>query len=141
MSDSEEQKPKDFQPKKWPQLLAGLMAANGAFALGTVLAWPSPCIPELIKSKEFGDLRGSQPSWLASLAILGASCSAIPAGRDEEAASALKWLKRAKDLEEIEPELKFMQNNVKVLQSSDEDWDRYLGCYPQNYFLRMFEVG
>ncbi|CAG7824216.1 unnamed protein product [Allacma fusca] len=140
MSDAENQKPKDFQTKKWPQLLAGLMAANGAFALGTVLAWPSPCIPELIKSKEFGNLRGSQPSWLASLAILGAACSAIPAGRDEEAASALKWLRKTK-LEQIEPELKTMQNNVKAFQRSDKDWDRYLGCYPQNYFLQMFEVG
>ncbi|CAG7733189.1 unnamed protein product, partial [Allacma fusca] len=80
MSDPEEQTPEDFHPRKWPQLLAGSLAANGAFALGAVLAWPSPCIPELIKSKELGDLSGSQPSWLASLAILGAACSAIPAG-------------------------------------------------------------
>ncbi|CAG7828711.1 unnamed protein product, partial [Allacma fusca] len=40
--------------------------------------------------------------------------------RDKEAAAALKWLRRAKDLEQIEPELKIMQNNVKVLRSSDE---------------------
>ncbi|CAG7827784.1 unnamed protein product, partial [Allacma fusca] len=32
----------------------------------------------------------------------------------------MKWLRRAKDLEQIEPELKIMQNNIKVLQSGGE---------------------
>ncbi|CAG7832080.1 unnamed protein product, partial [Allacma fusca] len=41
-------------------------------------------------------------------------------GKDYEAANALKWLRRAQNLEQIEPELTIMQSNVKDQERSGE---------------------
>ncbi|KRG06534.1 facilitated trehalose transporter Tret1-2 homolog isoform X2 [Drosophila mojavensis] len=66
----------------FPQYVAALAAAGGAFAAGTLLGWTSPAETEIINE---GDAYGfhvssEQYSWVSSFMTLGAACVCIPIG-------------------------------------------------------------
>ncbi|KMY99309.1 facilitated trehalose transporter Tret1-2 homolog isoform X1 [Drosophila simulans] len=68
--------------KKWPQYVAALAAAGGAFAAGTVLGWTSPAETEIVDRGEGYDFTvdKDQFSWVGSAMTLGAACVCIPIG-------------------------------------------------------------
>ena len=68
---------------KWTQvdLLPVCLATIGAFGLGTVLAWPSPALEQLVDCSPSCDLNleitEGQASWIVSTAFIGAFVGAI----------------------------------------------------------------
>lgn len=68
--------------QKWPQYVAALAAAGGAFAAGTVLGWTSPAETEIVDRGEGYDfpVDKDQFSWVGSAMTLGAACVCIPIG-------------------------------------------------------------
>jgi MFS family permease len=66
---------------KWPQIVAGLSAAGGAFAVGAALGWPAPAGPRLIGHNErYFPISDSQFGWVASIITLGCAISCLPIG-------------------------------------------------------------
>lgn len=63
-----------------PQYIAGLAAAGGALAAGSVLGWTSPTQNE-IESGDYGfEVSVEQFSWVGSITNIGAAISCIPIG-------------------------------------------------------------
>lgn len=66
---------------KWPQIVAGLSAAGGAFAVGAALGWPAPAAPRLIVGDDrYFPITKSQFDWVASVITLGCAISCLPIG-------------------------------------------------------------
>ncbi|XP_037941542.1 facilitated trehalose transporter Tret1-like [Teleopsis dalmanni] len=66
--------------KKFPQIIAGLAAAGGAFACGTTLGWSAP-VQHAIQDGFYGfKVSNVEYSWVSSLITLGAACACIPIG-------------------------------------------------------------
>lgn len=66
---------------KWPQIVAGLSAAGGAFAVGAALGWPSPIGPGLIKGDvNYFPISENQFGYVASIITLGCAISCLPIG-------------------------------------------------------------
>lgn len=63
-----------------PQYIAGLAAAGGALAAGTVLGWTSPTQNEIESGKYGFDVSIEQFSWVGSITNIGAALSCIPVG-------------------------------------------------------------
>lgn len=63
-----------------PQYIAGLAAAGGALAAGTVLGWTSPTQNEIESGKYGFDVSIEQFSWVGSITNIGAAVSCIPVG-------------------------------------------------------------
>lgn len=65
---------------KWPQYVAGLSAAGGAFAVGTALGWSAPAGPRLVDEKQYFEISLYQFDWVASILTLGCAISCLPIG-------------------------------------------------------------
>lgn len=66
---------------KWPQIVAGLAAAGGAFAVGYALGWPAPAGPRLTEGDDlFFPITDVQFDWVASIITLGCAISCLPIG-------------------------------------------------------------
>lgn len=66
---------------KWPQYVAGLAGAGGAFASGTALGWPAPAGPRLIGENErYFPITQSEFDWIASIITIGLAFSCLPIG-------------------------------------------------------------
>jgi SP family facilitated glucose transporter-like MFS transporter 8 len=66
---------------KWPQIVAGLSAAGGAFAVGTALGWPAPAGPRLVGGDDrFFPIDQSRFEWAASIITIGCAISCLPIG-------------------------------------------------------------
>lgn len=67
--------------KKWPQIVAGLSAAGGAFAVGAALGWPAPASPRLVAGDErYFPITQGQFDWVASIITVGCAISCLPVG-------------------------------------------------------------
>jgi hypothetical protein len=60
---------------KWPSLNnycgRSLVSANfGSFALGSVLSWTSPALPDLRERRTFGEITDSEETWISSIALV-----------------------------------------------------------------------
>ncbi|CAL8072111.1 unnamed protein product [Orchesella dallaii] len=64
------------------QTVATIAVTTGIFGLGTVLAWSSPALPDMVNEKNgyFYNISIEQQSWVGSVATLGALASAPVAG-------------------------------------------------------------
>jgi MFS family permease len=66
---------------KWPQYVAGLAGAGGAFASGTALGWPAPAGPRLVgENDRYFPITQSQFDWIASVITIGLAFSCLPIG-------------------------------------------------------------
>lgn len=66
---------------KWPQIVAGLSAAGGAFAVGTALGWPSPAGPRLVAGDDhFFPITQNKFDWAGSTITIGCAVSCLPIG-------------------------------------------------------------
>ena len=66
---------------KWPQIIAGLSAAGGAFAVGAALGWPAPASSRLIgKHERYFPIDEGQFGQIASIITLGCAISCLPIG-------------------------------------------------------------
>ena len=65
---------------KWPQIVAGLSAAGGAFAVGAALGWPSPASSLIGHNDRYFPITASQFGWVASIITLGCAVSCLPIG-------------------------------------------------------------
>lgn len=66
---------------RWPQYLAGLLAAGGAFAVGTALGWPSQVTRKLVAGDDrYFPLSKSDSDWTASVVTIGCAVSCLPIG-------------------------------------------------------------
>ncbi|XP_021936732.1 facilitated trehalose transporter Tret1-like [Zootermopsis nevadensis] len=68
------------QAKKLTQYMATLFVTLGAMAVGTVLAWTSPTLPELQSANSTLPITPEEGSWISSLVAVGAIVGAVPAG-------------------------------------------------------------
>ncbi|ODM92464.1 Facilitated trehalose transporter Tret1, partial [Orchesella cincta] len=59
------------------QFFAAFAANFGAVALGSVLAWTSPALPDLRERKTIGEISADEETWISAIALLGAA-SACP---------------------------------------------------------------
>ncbi|KRF85118.1 facilitated trehalose transporter Tret1-2 homolog isoform X2 [Drosophila virilis] len=67
--------------KTFPQYVAALAAAGGAFAAGTLLGWTSPAETSIVKEDFYGfEVTNENYSWVSSFMTLGAACVCIPIG-------------------------------------------------------------
>jgi predicted MFS family arabinose efflux permease len=65
---------------QWPQYLAGLAAAGGAFAFGAGAGWSSPASTRLVYEDQYFLISQSQFDWAVSVFTLGAAISCLPIG-------------------------------------------------------------
>ncbi|MGL5471997.1 MAG: MFS transporter, partial [Shewanella sp.] len=66
---------------KWPQVVAALSAAGGAFAVGAALGWPAPAGPKLVGGDDdYFDITQRQFDWAGSTVTIGCAVSCIPIG-------------------------------------------------------------
>lgn len=66
---------------KWPQIVAGLSSAGGAFAVGAAVGWPAPAGPRLLVGDDrYFPITKSQFDWVASIITLGCAISCLPIG-------------------------------------------------------------
>lgn len=72
---------------KWPQIVAGLSAAGGAFAVGAALGWASPVGPRLVRNDDgsggdgrYFEISQSAFDWAGSIVTIGCAVSCIPIG-------------------------------------------------------------
>lgn len=66
---------------KWPQYVAGLAGAGGAFASGTALGWPAPAGPRLVgENDRYFPMTQSEFDWIASVITIGLAFSCLPVG-------------------------------------------------------------
>lgn len=66
---------------KWPQIVAGLSAAGGAFAVGTALGWASPSSARLVAGDDnFFPITQNQMDWIGSIITIGCAVSCLPIG-------------------------------------------------------------
>lgn len=69
----------ETQSRTFPQYVAALSAAGGAFAAGTLLGWTSPA--QTLKDGEYGfEVTEDNFSWIGSAMTLGAAFICIPIG-------------------------------------------------------------
>ncbi|KAJ4426299.1 hypothetical protein ANN_27113 [Periplaneta americana] len=66
--------------KKLTQYLAAIFATLGSMAVGTVLAWTSPVLPELQAANSTLPVTLEEGSWIGSLLAVGAIAGSLPAG-------------------------------------------------------------
>ncbi|EDW73091.2 uncharacterized protein Dwil_GK17357 [Drosophila willistoni] len=67
--------------RTFPQYVAALAAAGGAFACGTLLGWTSPAQTEIVDNPDYAfPVNDDQFSWVSSAMTLGAACVCIPIG-------------------------------------------------------------
>ncbi|XP_068148977.1 facilitated trehalose transporter Tret1-like [Drosophila tropicalis] len=67
--------------RTFPQYVAALAAAGGAFACGTLLGWTSPAQTEIVDNPNYAfPVNDDQFSWVSSAMTLGAACVCIPIG-------------------------------------------------------------
>lgn len=66
---------------KWPQIIAGLSAAGGAFAVGAALGWPSPTGPNLVAGDDrYFPISQASFDWAGSAITIGCAFSCLPIG-------------------------------------------------------------
>lgn len=66
---------------KWPQFVAGLAGAGGAFASGAALGWPAPAGPRLVDGDErYFPITQAEFGWATSIITLGLAFSCLPIG-------------------------------------------------------------
>lgn len=66
---------------KWPQIVAGLSAAGGAFAIGAALGWPAPIGPRLVGGDDrYFEINQSAFDWTGSIITIGCAVSCLPIG-------------------------------------------------------------
>lgn len=66
---------------KWPQIVAALSAAGGAFAVGTALGWAAPAGPILVNGDDrYFEISSSQFDYVASIVTIGCAVSCLPIG-------------------------------------------------------------
>ncbi|CRK93140.1 CLUMA_CG006476, isoform A [Clunio marinus] len=66
---------------KWPQIVAALSAAGGAFAVGAAIGWPAPAGPRLVGGEEdYFSIGQSAFDWTSSILNVGAAISCLPIG-------------------------------------------------------------
>jgi sugar porter (SP) family MFS transporter len=67
---------------KWPQYIAALSAAGGAFAVGSALGWPSPIGPRLVTEGDdrYFPISQSEFDWSGSIITIGCAISCLPIG-------------------------------------------------------------
>lgn len=73
----------DKSTVKWPQYIAGLSAAGGAFAVGAALGWPAPAGPRLTVEggdERFFPINQNQFEWAAAAITVGCAISCLPIG-------------------------------------------------------------
>jgi hypothetical protein len=63
--------------KKFPQVVASLVATLGAFALGGALGWTSPSLPKIDSSQcgdscDINNVDADKASWIGGILSLGA---------------------------------------------------------------------
>ena len=69
------------QTSKWPQVVAGLSANGGAFAVGTALGWTAPAGPRLVEGDDqYFQISQSRFDWTASIIAIGCAVSCLPIG-------------------------------------------------------------
>lgn len=68
------------EAKLLPQYVAGLSAAMGSFALGTVIGWTAPVEPDIKEGSLGFEVSNAEYGWIGSLMALGAACVCIPIG-------------------------------------------------------------
>jgi MFS family permease len=67
---------------KWPQVVAGLSACGGAFAVGAALGWPAPAGPRLVDGDDqYFEIKQSEFDWTASIITIGCAISCLPIGK------------------------------------------------------------
>ncbi|CRL04573.1 CLUMA_CG017642, isoform A [Clunio marinus] len=67
--------------KKWPQMVAGLSAAGGAFAVGSALGWPANALPLFVDSNSgYFPLTETERGLVASIITIGCAISCLPIG-------------------------------------------------------------
>uniref|UniRef100_A0A0A1WTN4 Facilitated trehalose transporter Tret1-2 homolog n=2 Tax=Zeugodacus cucurbitae TaxID=28588 RepID=A0A0A1WTN4_ZEUCU len=66
--------------KTFPQYVAALSAAGGAFAAGTLLGWTSPAEVKIYNGAYDFPVSKDEFSWVGSAMTLGAACVCIPIG-------------------------------------------------------------
>lgn len=70
-----------FSTAKWPQIVAGLSAAGGAFAVGVALGWPASMGPRMVAGDEkYFSITSGEMDWAASIITLGCALSCLPIG-------------------------------------------------------------
>lgn len=55
----------------WPQYIAGLAGAGGAFASGLALGWPAPVQPRLVDEGQYFPITEEEFAWVASIITIG----------------------------------------------------------------------
>lgn len=65
---------------QWPQYVAGLSAAGGAFAVGTALGWSAPATPRLVDEGQYFPITASEMNWVSSIITIGCAISCLPIG-------------------------------------------------------------
>jgi MFS family permease len=71
----------DQKTVKWPQVVAGLSAAGGAFAFGAALGWAAPAGPRLVAGDDrYFDIDQTRFDWAASVITIGCAISCLPIG-------------------------------------------------------------
>lgn len=70
----------DQKTVRWPQYVAGLSAAGGAFAVGSALGWSAPAGPRLVGESQYFPMSQSEFDWVASIFTLGCAISCLPIG-------------------------------------------------------------
>lgn len=66
---------------KWPQIVAGLSAAGGAFAVGAALGWPAPAGPRLIDGDDrYFPITQNRFDLTGSIITIGCAVSCLPIG-------------------------------------------------------------
>jgi MFS family permease len=72
---------KGVKSSKWPQYVAGLAGAGGAFASGTALGWPAPAGPRLVPEDDhYFPISQAEFDWIASVITIGLAFSCLPIG-------------------------------------------------------------
>ncbi|CAL8087044.1 unnamed protein product [Orchesella dallaii] len=67
----------EFKEHYSRQFFAAFAANFGAVALGAMLSWTSPALPDLRERKSIGEISTGEETWISAIALLGAA-SACP---------------------------------------------------------------
>jgi SP family facilitated glucose transporter-like MFS transporter 8 len=67
----------ETKTRRFPQYVAGLSAACGAFCAGTILGWSSPIGPRLLDEQQYFPITPDEWSWIAAIYNVGCGISSI----------------------------------------------------------------